>query len=213
MTSARASAAFRGTAAAALATFVALLSHVAGGGEAPGVLGIVVPLVLSTLVCVALAGRRLSLPRLTISVAVSQFLFHALFVLGATNTTASPSASAMPRHLHMHAVTASFDPSTATTAHLGHAGAAMWVAHAIACLLTVVALSCAETSLASLAALARLLLSSLSRLRPLAPEISGSPESVARPTPFHDSSAVVLPLGVYPSVHARRGPPALTASC
>ncbi|WP_053388013.1 hypothetical protein [Leucobacter japonicus] len=211
MTSARASAALRGTAAAALATFVALLSHVAGGGEVPGVLGIVVPLVLSTLVCVALAGRRLSLPRLTISVAVSQFLFHALFILGATNTTASPSASAMPKHVH--AITASFDPSTATTAHLGHAGAAMWVAHAIACLLTVVALSCAETSLASLAALARLLVASLSRLRPVAPEISVSSASVARPTAFHGSSAVVLPLGVYPSVHARRGPPALTASC
>ena len=210
MTSARASAAFRGTAAAALATFVALLSHVAGGGEVPGVLGIVVPLVLSTLVCVALAGRRLSLPRLTISVAVSQFLFHALFILGATNTTASPSASAMPKHVH--AVTASLDPSTAPTAHLGHAGAVMWIAHAIACLLTVVALSCAETSLASLATLARLLLTSLSRLRPAAPEISGSSASVARPTPFHDFSAVVLPLGVYPSVHARRGPPALTTS-
>ncbi len=72
----------RGAAAAAVATFVALLSHVSGGGEVPGILGIVVPLALSFVACTALAGRRTSALRLGLAVAVSQVLFHTLFVLG-----------------------------------------------------------------------------------------------------------------------------------
>ena len=51
----------RGIAAAVFATFVALASHMIGGGALPSAMGVVVPLVLSMLVCVLLAGRRLSL--------------------------------------------------------------------------------------------------------------------------------------------------------
>lgn len=83
----------RGAAAAGFATFVALASHVIAGGGLPTAMGVVVPLVLSTLICVLLSGRRLSLPRLTSSVLVSQSLFHLLFsvftpmggIQGATN--------------------------------------------------------------------------------------------------------------------------------
>lgn len=73
--------ALRGTLAAAAATFVALTSHILGGGAFPSATGIIVPLTLSTLVCVLVSGRRLSLPRLTISVGISQTLFHLLFSL------------------------------------------------------------------------------------------------------------------------------------
>ncbi|SMX99062.1 hypothetical protein BAURA63_03328 [Brevibacterium aurantiacum] len=73
--------ALRGTLAAAAATFVALTSPILGGGAFPSATGIIVPLTLSTLVCVLVSGRRLSLPRPTISVGISQTLFHLLFSL------------------------------------------------------------------------------------------------------------------------------------
>ncbi|SDR80278.1 hypothetical protein SAMN04489752_0304 [Brevibacterium siliguriense] len=86
--------ALRGTLAAVFATFVALTSHILGGGSFPTAMGIIVPLALSTFVCVLLAGRRLSLPRLTVSVGISQTLFHLLFSLFTPHSSGSPTASA-----------------------------------------------------------------------------------------------------------------------
>jgi len=57
----------------------------------PDVFGIVVPLMFSTLVCVLRAGRRLSIIRLSLLVAVSQVLFHTLFVLSAARGSTSMS--------------------------------------------------------------------------------------------------------------------------
>ena len=83
----------RGTLAASAATFVALTSHILGGGAFPTTMGLIVPLSLSILVCVALAGRRLSLPRLTVSVGTSQTLFHLLFSLFTPTASGGPGAS------------------------------------------------------------------------------------------------------------------------
>ncbi|NYE19366.1 hypothetical protein [Microbacterium immunditiarum] len=130
----RASRALRGTVAASVATFVALLSHVASGGGLPGWLGIVVPWVLSVMVCTLLAGRALSLVRLAGAVALSQLLFHALFVLG----TGAPSP-AVAGHHHGGTTTplpALGDEATAMLV----ADSAMWVSHAIAAVVTVVVL-------------------------------------------------------------------------
>lgn len=85
--------ALRGTLAAAFATFVALTSHILGGGAFPSAMGVVVPLALSILVCVLLSGRRLSLPRLTFSVGISQTLFHLLFSLFTPTAASGPGAS------------------------------------------------------------------------------------------------------------------------
>ncbi len=74
--------AMRGTLASAVAIFVAALFHVAGGGAAPGVVPLALSLAFATLASIALTSRRLSLWRLTVSVVLSQFLFHALFSLG-----------------------------------------------------------------------------------------------------------------------------------
>lgn len=93
----------RGASSASVATFVALLSHVAGGGQAPGLLGIAVPWILSLMVCTLLAGRTLSLLRLSFAVAGSQLLFHALFVLGTVSARASAVTGG---HLHDHAAMA-----------------------------------------------------------------------------------------------------------
>ncbi|MEJ6490385.1 hypothetical protein PQI23_11700 [Leucobacter sp. USCH14] len=205
MSTTRSSIAARGAAAAALSTFVALLSHVAGGGEVPGMIGIVAPLVLSTLVCVALAGRTLSLVRLTLSVAASQFLFHALFVLGTTRS-AAPAADAMPHHAH--ALSPGLEAPVMPSAHLAHAGAGMWIAHALAAVLTVAALYCAESVLSYAVVLKQLI---LSRLLPMLPAPRALGAAAPMPGAMRDDGAILLPLGVYPTVTAHRGPPVLAA--
>ncbi|MGO2658298.1 hypothetical protein [Mycetocola reblochoni] len=137
MRSSRLSRTVRGSVAAGVATFVALMSHVGAGGAVPGAGGIAVPLVLSVVVCVLLSGRRLSLPRLSVSVGVSQLLFHTLFVLGSTGTVAGAGHSGHAAHalggvvLHPDALPVSADALPAL---------AMWLSHAAAAALTVLAL-------------------------------------------------------------------------
>lgn len=139
----------RASAAASIATFVALLSHVAGGGQMPAVLGVAVPWVLSIAVCTMLAGRTLSLWRLAAAVLISQLLFHALFVLGAAPSAVA--SSAIPTG-HVHGLPAMESSALATpvTADLS-----MWMAHAAAAVVTVAALYRGERAVARLAAVAR----------------------------------------------------------
>ncbi len=155
MRSARGLRVVRGTLAAAIATFVALLSHVAAGGALPGWAGIVVPAILSMLVCIALAGRRLSLWRLSLAVAVSQVLFHTLFVLG----MAAPSTGAAIGHAHHAApvaLAALSDAATASAVSTAWAAdAAMWVLHGLAAILTVAVLHRGERTAQRLMVLAR----------------------------------------------------------
>ena len=145
----------RGVAAAAVSTFVALLSHVAGGGSVPAPLGILAPLVLSIAVCTVLAGRRLPLARMTASVVASQALFHVLFVLGSSggvSAVAAPSAGSA----HVHSVVL-----TSAASHPHATGAGMWAAHAVAAVLTIVALRRGELAGTRLLALGRLALQRL----------------------------------------------------
>lgn len=135
----------RGSIAAAFATTVALFSHVFAGGAMPGLLGLVVPLVLSVMVCALLAGRRLSLVRLSIAVTLSQLMFHTLFVLGAPHAavTATPG----------HHVTGMVLPVVAGGQHTMTDPVLMWVGHAIAAAITVAALYNAERVVVALATL------------------------------------------------------------
>lgn len=133
----------RGAVAAAVATFVALLSHVTAGGAMPGAVGIIVPLALSFVACTALAGRRLSAIRLAIGVAVSQGLFHTLFVLGSYQPGLAGghvhgAAAAMPA-LGADSLTMSMTPD-----------ATMWGGHLVAAALTTVALHRGERTVAHL---------------------------------------------------------------
>ncbi|MFF1635377.1 hypothetical protein [Leifsonia sp. NPDC058248] len=134
----------RGLLASGIAIFVAALFHVAGGGAAPGPLPLALSLAFATLASIALAGRRLSLWRLTVSVVLSQFLFHLLFGLGTGTATLSPAGEGHV-HLGSHLVM-----SVAAGAS-GHAdmgvvpsSASMWFSHAAAALVTVVALRFGE---------------------------------------------------------------------
>ena len=69
----------RGLTAAAVATLLAGLSHSLGGGvgaQVPFGVGTVIAFAFAAMVCVALAGRTLSLARLAASVVLSQLAFH-----------------------------------------------------------------------------------------------------------------------------------------
>ncbi|WP_129788636.1 hypothetical protein [Promicromonospora panici] len=151
----------RGPVAASVATAAALLTHLAGGGALPGWLGILVPWALSLAVCTFLAGRRLSLWRTTASVALSQVLFHTLFVLG-TPTAAGGSAGGhlghgVPAGLATSPagiVAGSSEGSPSGLAELLQASPAMWFWHGAAVVATVAALYSGERVLVRLRELA-----------------------------------------------------------
>lgn len=192
----------RGASSASVATFVALLSHVAGGGQAPGLLGIAVPWI-SLMVCTLLAGRTLSLLRLSFAVAGSQLLFHALFVLGTVSARASAVTGG---HLHDHAAMAPLSTST-TTMTMVQADAFMWLWHGVAAAVTTAALYRGERTVHALCALARDLRTwaraALTRVIPVfrVPAVVRSSSVDTRSDRMHDEPFLV-------SV-GRRGPPSM----
>jgi hypothetical protein len=190
----------RAGAAAAVATFVALMSHLLGGGAAPGLLGVAVPLLLATSVCLVLAPVRLPWLRLTVSVAISQLLFHTLFSIGA----AGPSAVG-PGGVHEHAVATTLAPGAEAMAHTAHASGSMWLAHGVAAVVTVLALRHGEAALARVAGALRRAAHRVLRVRvpvlPVRPHVPAAPlgdERAWRPVARVLTAASVV----------RRGPPA-----
>lgn len=140
----------RGTVAATTATFVALFSHIAGGGEAPGWLGVVAPWVLSVTVCTLLAGRALSLLRLSLAVAASQLLFHSLFVLGLPSSV----SSSVTHGVHSgHGAPLELSATT-TAAVMHHGGSTMWLWHMAAAAVTVAMVHRGERALSRLRGIA-----------------------------------------------------------
>lgn len=146
MHSSRRPAVLRGFAAASVAIFAALAGHVTAGGAMPGPLGIGVPWALSFMVCVLLAGRRLSVIRLSISVLISQFLFHVLFVLGTITPT-----GAVGGHVHGAPLVL---PATDGVSAAAAADGMMWTGHALAAVTTILVLHRGEQLLLALRVLA-----------------------------------------------------------
>ena len=134
----------RGLLAATVATLVAALFHIAGGGAAPSVLALTLSLVFSVLACVALAGKRLALWRLTVSVGLSQFLFHTLFALSPSGSFAGADPSGHV-HLGSHLVMVS-SGNAASMPSMAPESASMWISHGVAALVTIAALRFGETS-------------------------------------------------------------------
>ncbi|MEP6481833.1 MAG: hypothetical protein ABJA94_07490 [Rhodoglobus sp.] len=122
----------RGGAAASFATFVACLSHTFAGGPTPSVFGVVASLVLSLAICTLLTGRSLSTWRLAIAIALSQAMFHGLF-----STLGTPIPV---KHVHS-AVQGALDATGGM-----HHSPTMWLAHAAAGLITLVAFRHAEAA-------------------------------------------------------------------
>jgi hypothetical protein len=181
----------RGTIAAAVATFVAALSHAIGGDAPPSWFGVAASFVLSLSVCTALAGRSLSWLRLAASVAVSQVLFHTLFS-GPAVPTMSPG--------HGHDAAAMTMP--AMEAHDDR----MILAHVLAGVLTLLALRFGERAFWSVADSARLV---VERLLPGAVTLGAAPARVLLPA----ARSALAPRTIHvPSTHRHRGPPLQFAS-
>lgn len=142
----------RGWVTAVVSVVVAAVSHVAGGGALPGSLGAVLALTFAGLASVALAGKTLSRVRLSVSVLVSQFAFHALFGLGAGSV---PMSMTGPVSGHHHGAML-----VEMTASAGSPGPmpvdpSMWVAHVAAAAVTIVLLRRGERAFWAVLALAR----------------------------------------------------------
>ncbi|ROS51574.1 hypothetical protein [Frigoribacterium sp. PhB24] len=129
----------RGWVIAGASTLVAAFSHVAGGGMQPGALGVVLALAVAVPVSIALAGVHLSTVRLAVAVALSQVAFHLLFSLGASDGGGASASGG-----HHSALVISTIADGAVSGGVGPAmvmgGPAMWLAHALAAVITVVAL-------------------------------------------------------------------------
>ncbi|WP_349897138.1 hypothetical protein [Parafrigoribacterium soli] len=142
----------RGLVAAGLSLFVAAFCHIASGGLTPTLFALVSCFVISSFVCVALSGKRLSLPKLSASVVLSQFLFHSVFSLW----TAAPSGFAHAGHVHGDVF--AFTPLSPVVP----ADAGMWFAHLAAAAVTIAALRRGESAFWGLLRLARLRFARLS---------------------------------------------------
>lgn len=196
----------RGFAAAGIATFVAALFHMAGGGDAPSVVAVTLSLVFSTLASIALVGTRPAIWRLTAAVAVSQFLFHALFSL-------SPSASfsGMPAGGHLHAgmhltLIPGVAGSAGSDASLLAGDAAMWASHLAAAALTIAVLSRGERAFH---AACRFAFFRLRRFVDRVTAVLASPGGRRR-TPIETTPQTLRALEVVLGGMRRRGPPART---
>lgn len=188
----------RGWITAALATFVAAVFHVAAGGPSPSPLAVVLTMAFAVMLCVALAGRRVALWRQAVSVVASQFLFHALFVLG--QGSAELAAGSATGHLHA-GMTLSFAAGSPGAAELAHAGHVMWLGHALAAIVTVAALRYGDAALRGLAGLAGLRRGHLLRLT------ANTVPAECLPAAFPDV-AVDLRRRIQHTPLSHRGPPA-----
>lgn len=145
--------AVRGLVTAVLSVFVATVSHIAGGGSTPSLLGATLALIAATLVCVALAGRSLSWARLAISVSLSQFGFHLLYSQG---SAAGTMTLAEDHSAHQHGLMVMGVDSVTSGAPAWMAdNSAMWLAHATAAIVTILLLRRGESAFWGLVALGR----------------------------------------------------------
>lgn len=199
----------RGFLAAAFSTVVALGSHVLAGGSMPGLLGIVVPLVFATSASITLAGLRRSWLRLSVSVALSQLLFHTLFVVGASSAATVVGGTGAHAGHGADPVLVGLGAAAGSATHAGHAGHAgpwMMLAHAAAAAVTVVTLRRGEVVLARLTSLADSIVS-----------VFFLPVARLLVLPAHPRAAlsgdegvwVPAPLSAIASSVVRRGPPVL----
>lgn len=197
--------AVRGLVAASVATLVALLSHVLGGGEVPGWLGILTPWVLSLPVCIGLARWSLSLGRLSVSIGVSQLFFHTMFVLGTPSGADSFSAPGGVGHASHGVVLFSAQPNAAP---LMPDSAQMWLWHAIAAAVTVLAVHRGESAVRRIGRVAvRVATWVAARILPgLLVPVAGF--VARRPRTAFSTASLATRFELSPLL--RRGPPALT---
>ncbi|MDA3804151.1 MULTISPECIES: hypothetical protein [Clavibacter] len=193
----------RGAVTAAFAILVSMLSHLAGGGPIPGAVGLVVAAALALPTCVLLAGRTVSTARLAVAVACSQAVLHLLFTVGAPTTT---TLQVVGGHHGMGGHVVSAGGAAAGAGDMGgmHHGSAMWVAHLLAAVLTIVALRSGERAFWDLVALARTSLRALI----LVAALDVVPRAEVRHRVARAMRPEIRDLGVCVAASPHRGPPA-----
>jgi hypothetical protein len=184
----------RGAVAAAVATLLAATSHTIAGGPTPAPLLIGLMMALLTPVAGSLAGPRPSLARLAAAVTVSQVAFHGAFqLLGSpTGVGMSPGAG------HSHSAHGVVDLAVLHVTAAAPEGAGMYVAHAIAAVLTIALLWRGERVVH---AIARETLRVLRRAQAPRPALIPDPPA-AFASPVRPSAPRLLPSVSW------RGPPA-----
>lgn len=186
----------RGLGLSAASLFVASMSHVAAGGPAPGPLALVLSSAFSLVFCMVLVGRVLSLPRVVTAVAFSQLLLHLLFSLDASGGTR------MSTEHHGMVMTLSAPVASSGAVEID---AGMWIAHAIAAVLTVAVIRGGHLTARAIRALAQPFLVLVRQLLtvgiPLRPAVRA-----------HRCSRGLLPLHsrAWSGSLSRRGPPLLS---
>ena len=193
----------RGWLTASVAIFVAALSHIAAGGSAPGPLSVGLALAFAGIASVLLAGKSLSLFRLSLSVGVSQLLLHALFGLGGASSVTMTGSS----HDHGAGLTVLTDAAAQPLVSAAAAipGASwMWVAHTLAAIVTIAALHRGEKTFWALLeeTANRLVAVLIDRAAPVSIEADA-----AASHPVFGRVFVPADLGVLLSSVLRRGPP------
>lgn len=180
----------RAASASAVATLVAAVSHTLAGGPAPHPLLVVAVASLIVPFSAALIGSRPSRARVAATVLSGQAAFHVVFqLLGAP--TGGTAAGA---HAHTHHIDLSL---LGTAASLPAPDAVMITGHAIAAVITTVALWHGEAMVGAIARWSR------ARLRRAVAPIDADHET---PAPL---VSVLLPPrdAALPTVVPRRGPP------
>jgi hypothetical protein len=136
----------RALAVVTAAIVFASLAHTVGGGAPPGAVTIALALAFSAPFAVVVVGSRQSTTRAAFAAVAAQLALHALYSLTprAGSIAAAPATPTGQPHLH-GAGTMLF--SAGAPAHDEHFGPAMLVAHAVAALLTIVAVALADRML------------------------------------------------------------------
>ncbi|MGO1510269.1 MAG: hypothetical protein ACTHW4_06815 [Actinomycetales bacterium] len=195
----------RGLAWATVGTGIALAAHVAGGGAPmPDWQGVLAPWVASAWLAVLLAGRALSLARLTVAVGAAQFLFHTLFMLG--------SGSGGHGHAHhLHGAPATMPgPPDGMSVHLAHSAPEMVLWHGLGAVASIALLHRGERTLALLRGLLAVLADRLARRLLLPPAtVAPAPRALTPVPPRIDDLAAS---GFFVETFPRRGPPLVLAA-
>lgn len=191
----------RAAGAAAVAGGSSLWFHLAAGGAMPSALGVGLALLLTFVVCLALASMRVTLPRLTASVSAGQLLFHGVFSVFAPHAGAASVSAAAGSHAgHIHTGALVLTPATASAQPHGPL---MWAAHAAAAVVTIAAVTWADSLLTGLRALLAALLRAVVGV-PAQPVVAVPARR--RPTAA-GGLRIILPLGAAQSPLADRAPP------
>lgn len=180
-----------------LAVLVAAISHMAAGGNTPTLLALISSTIVVMPLVMLLTSATFSVWRTFVSVALTQALFHWMFVSIGISNPVSATGEPLPAHAEHFGMVQEFVPFMPEGSG---AGLAMWLSHLVAAALTVMMLRRAESALDTVqTALARLLFGG-SRPTPVFPALA------PKTRPLHNTEITRHQLELWPSI-SHRGPP------